>query len=351
MGVVDWGTYLSYLSFIDWLTFLMGFCAFFHFHNTRNYNTSPSICVFIVLLWVIVMGAFPMLDGGADRNRYFAAAKDMQLYGEAYSNDVGYDFIVKILTMFPLEMFFYLQSLLYTLGIYIFCKSLDKKCYGLILIGMMLNFQFVSYGVNTIRAGLAGSTVLFAIANRDKKWVQFALLAFSVTIHKSFALPVACYLLALYYDRTKWYFYVWLLSIPASFLGGGFFQGLFGGMLEDERVRYLTTEAANTAYKVGFRIDFILYSCLPIALGYYYIYKRNFQDLFYKNLYNMYILANTFWILVIRANFSDRFAYLSWFIYSAVMLYPLVKKPEVVEKPLTWGAFIIAGFTAFSLYL
>jgi hypothetical protein len=37
------------------------------------------------------------------------------------------------------------------------------------------------------------------------------------------------------------------------------------------------------------------------------------------------MIANTFWILVIRANFSNRFAYLSWFLMAIVIAYPLLK--------------------------
>ena len=65
----------------------------------------------------------------------------------------------------------------------------------------------------------------------------------------------------------------------------------------------------------------------------------------------MYILANTFWILVIRANFSDRFAYLSWFIYSAVLIYPLVTNPKIVQNSSKWVSLIILGLTLFFAYI
>jgi hypothetical protein len=37
------------------------------------------------------------------------------------------------------------------------------------------------------------------------------------------------------------------------------------------------------------------------------------------------VFANAFWILVIRANFSNRFAYLSWFMMALVIIYPFLK--------------------------
>lgn len=60
----------------------------------------------------------------------------------------------------------------------------------------------------------------------------------------------------------------------------------------------------------------------------------------------MYLLSNTFWILVIRANFSDRFAYLSWFIYSIVLLYPLVTH-SIVKRQGLWIGTIFLGLTLF----
>ena len=271
------------------------------------------------------------------------------MYNYTYRvNDTGYFYINKLLTLFPLDLYFYLHSLLYLIGIYIFSKSLHARQYGVIFLCMLLNFQFVSYGVNTMRAGLAGSTVLMAIAFRNRRIVELAFILLAVMIHKSFALPAICYLIAKKYDKTKLYFYIWLLSILLSAIGGGFFQALFSSVLGDEeRASYLTTDAASTHYRVGFRLDFIIFSCVPIVMGYYMIYKRKFSDALYKNLYNMYLLANTFWILVIRADFSDRFAYLSWFIYSPLLIYPLIKQPTIVSHSYKWIAYCILGLTIF----
>ena len=37
------------------------------------------------------------------------------------------------------------------------------------------------------------------------------------------------------------------------------------------------------------------------------------------------MIANAFWILIIRANFSNRFAYLSWFLMAPVIAYPMLR--------------------------
>jgi hypothetical protein len=49
---------------------------------------------------------------------------------------------------------------------------------------------------------------------------------------------------------------------------------------------------------------------------------------------NTYLLANSLWILLIEANFSNRFAYLSWFMMPWVLLYPFVPG-KIVGRPRT----------------
>ena len=350
MGVVSYYDYMFYGDIVKYLFLLIGIIASLYYFPNKNIKPlSKCTTLFLFVLMVVVLGAYPMLDVGADRDLYWAEAQNVAMYDYNYrDSDVGFFYVNKLLTRFPIEWYFYLCSILYLLGIYIFTKSLHKYQYGILFLCMLLNFQFVSYGVNTMRAGLASSTLLVAIACRDRRIVELAFIIFATMIHMSFALPAMCYLLAKKYDKTKWYFYVWLLSIPLSAIGGSFIQELFGTVLGgEERASYLTVNAADTQYKVGFRIDFILFSCAPIVMGYYMIYKRNFKDALYKNLYNMYLLANTFWILVIRASFSDRFAYLSWFIYSPLLIYPLVKQPTIVSNSYKWLALCILGLTIF----
>jgi hypothetical protein len=58
------------------------------------------------------------------------------------------------------------------------------------------------------------------------------------------------------------------------------------------------------------------------------------SDPFYARLVNTYLLANTLWILVIYAEYSNRFAYLSWFMMPWVLLYPFVPG-KVSHRPRT----------------
>lgn len=57
-------------------------------------------------------------------------------------------------------------------------------------------------------------------------------------------------------------------------------------------------------------------------------------DPFYARLVNTYLMTNAFWILLIHAEFSNRFAYLSWFMMPWVLLYPFVPG-RTIEHPRT----------------
>ena len=72
---------------------------------------------------------------------------------------------------------------------------------------------------------------------------------------------------------------------------------------------------------------------MPIILAWYIIFKRRIKvDFNYILLLGVYIYSNAFWVMVIRASFSNRFAYLSWFIYPLVLAYPLLKFPIWKKK-------------------
>lgn len=351
VSLQDW---LFYKQLIHFIYLAIGIITFLAIFSKRKLLEIPwGVTIFLTVLSIYLLGNFPdIINSESDKYNYYLEAQNIA-NGRVTdrTSDIGFTALTKILVTFPLKFYFYFLAILYVGGMCFFCKSISKRNAGLLFIGMLLNFMFVSYGTNTIRAGVASSILLTAIGCRKNKWLCFALLAFAVSVHKSWALPAICYLLARYRDKTKLFFGIWLLSIPISAIAGGSIQTLFASLIGDERSSYFTTGIANTTYKIGFRLDFILYSCAPIVIGYYYIYKKKFQDKLYKNIYNMYILANTFWILVIRANFSDRFAYLSWFLYSIVLLYPLVTAPNYIPNSKRLAAYTIMGLTIFySLY-
>lgn len=350
----SWSVIFAWYNLVSYVLFFIGLFSSLYLYSSaqkvRPLNRFMTLVVFTIV--VLLMGLFPILKNDfGDRELYYWGYINIQRGIDTGGlKDWGYYYFQRLVSFLPVRYYFIYSAFIYTLCIYFFCRSISKKYVGILFLGFILSFLFINYGINTMRAGIASSLVLLALTFRDKKTICFALLIVAITIHFSMVIPVIAYVLARYCDKTKTYLIIWLTCIPLSFILGHFFEHFFVDISPDERASYLAVNAADTHYKVEFRVTFILYSCLPVFLGYYYIYKKGFQDKFYKNLYNMYLLTNTFWILIIRANFSDRFAYLSWFIYSVILLYPLVTRP-VVRRQGIWVATILLGMTLFRTFI
>lgn len=74
--------------------------------------------------------------------------------------------------------------------------------------------------------------------------------------------------------------------------------------------------------KSGFRIDFVIYSVMPVLMGYFVKYKYKLEDKLYDVILNIYLVTNGVWMLCMYAQFTNRIAYLSWCMYPIVLVYP-----------------------------
>lgn len=223
------------------------------------------------------------------------------------------------------NVWLYLTAIVYVGNYLIAAFRLAREYSSVLFLMMLCCFQYYSYGTNTIRAGFAASFIILALSFCNDKIIMTFFLILGLLSHNSMIIPIAALILAWNVRKTNLYILGWFICIIISLVIGQSLQEQFSFLIADSRVSYLGG-ADWQGYKVGFRWDFLLYSSLPILIGYYYIFRLNFKSEFYEFVYRMYLAANGFWILVIRANFSDRFAYLSWFLYPVLLVYPLLNK-------------------------
>jgi hypothetical protein len=164
-------------------------------------------------------------------------------------------------------------------------------------------------------------------------------------------LPIAAILFAICLMRNVRYALLfWGASIILSLLIGGPITNFFAGLGFDDRMtQYTTISDISDFSRSGFRWDFLLYSAAPVAMAWYVCVKKNLQDNWYNVICTTYCLCNAFWIMVIRSAFSNRFAYLSWFLYPLVIAYPLVNMPiqEDQDRLTGWILLAYGGFSAF----
>lgn len=302
------------------------------------HKDSPTSALFLGVFTALMLGLYDIGYGwSVDREIYATSFNQMRYtdWAEIFSKGewLFYGYMKVTSFLGSPQNWLIVTAFIYTFNYYRASKRITSRNAYLLMLVIVCSFGFSSYGTNTIRAGLALSFVFLGLTYIEEKWKWVLYFFIAYNIHHSTAIPIAAVLLAKYYPRPKYFYYFWFGCVILSAVAGGYFSTLFAALGSDfdGRADYLTT--TETHYNVGFRIDFVLYSFLPIFAGHYYQNKLGYKDRFYAIIHNTYIIANAFWVLVIRANFSDRFAYLSWFLYALVMIYPFIK------HPLYFGAF------------
>lgn len=320
--------------------------------DLQNLKSKTVLGYFVLLFSIFYMGMRPISWQHFGDMSTYAAAFEKYATGEKVDaqKDVYFEYFLEFCSkIMDVNTFFVVCAALYILPMYFISKKYFKQYWFYSLYVMVISMSFWAYGVNGIRNGIATSIFLLAIS-MERKIFTALLLLLAVSFHKSMFLPIAAYLATLVNNNTKTYLKIWLLSIPVSLVLGGFWESLFKsfGFFEDERLNtYLSdsdAEVMSQFSNTGFRWDFLLYSLAGIYAGWYFIIKRGYEDKMYKHIFNTYVLANAFWILVIRASFSNRFAYLSWFLLGIVTIYPLLKLKFFPNQHIKVARILLATF-------
>lgn len=223
--------------------------------------------------------------------------------------------------------FFVLIAALYVGGIARSSALMLKPCGILLFIAFLTSFKFWAWGINTIRNGVAIAVFMWGLSeyffkNRKLGW---CLILISFLFHKSVLLLVVLFILTNWLrDKTKLAFAFWCICFLLSLIAGHFFEDLFvqTGLISAD---YWESGGMNKEFSVtGYRYDFVMYSLVPIAIGYYFIFrKRCVSDIFYNTIISLYLYANGLWLLINQHWLSDRFANLSWCWYPVLLVYPV----------------------------
>lgn len=314
------------------------------------------------ILWAVLLSGFviyqlaffPMVPGD-DKSNYLLLFNKINADNFLEFKDIGFSFYVYLSRVFTSNgtIFFILTALFYLLGYWLFIlKNIHYNYSFVILLMVFTSFGFTAYGVNVIRAGFALSMILIAIAYRKSLplFIIFGLLG--VLSHKSTAIPLAAFVLSQYVTRHKIFLAVWILALVLSFLNvGAVSQFLQSNIFsfDDRSASYFDVKNA-LRYKTGFRTDFVIYSFIPIVVAYYYIFKLKVVDRLYSQVFNTYLITNGIWLLVIRMAFTDRVAYLSWFLIPFLVLYPVLKYKLPINQRL-WLATALFLSISFTTYM
>lgn len=330
------------------------------YYGRDNYKAALTLSIFLILF----LGLRPVSYHFGDTVNYARTYTNLQYGIVRIDSDASdwlfYWFMDNASKIMSVNTFFLIIELGYIGCTLWACKRLMRNNVWVALLMNLVAFSYYSYGINGIRNGLACSIMLVAFSyilgsNRDK--IIAAILCFcAYNIHHSMALPIlmmviSAFVLPKFKNSLKLTIAFWILSIFLSLTVGDWLETFFAGLGFDDRLNsYITSDEYDESFSnTGFRWDFLLYSVMPIVLGWYVVIKKRVSNKTYLMLLNTYILCNSFWVMLIRSSFSNRFAYLSWFIYPMLLAYPLLKLPiwRRQGENLNWIMLANLGFTYF----
>jgi len=328
--------------------------TFFELQNSGFKKSKLGILLILFILFYMglrpISGAF--FGDMSTYARQFNAYQYDFFY--VFEKDIVWDTFMRWSAgIMSVSFFFLVCAFLYLYPMYLVCKKWFAGYWFYAFLLLVASFSFWSYGTNGIRNGIAGSLFLLGMSRQKRVW-QITWIVIAIGFHKTMLLPTLGLVLAQFYNQPKVLIRFWILCIPLSLVAGGFWEGFFAGLgFEDERISYLTEGNVNDDdfSSTGFRWDFLVYSATAVFAGWYFIVKKSFNDKIYFGLFNTYIFANAFWILVIRSNFSNRFAYLSWFIMALVIIYPFLKQQDQIPNQPKVLAKVLLVYFAFTFLM
>lgn len=317
--------------------------------------------LFFSIFYILLYGFRPISGYYfGDTSNYAASYEMLQTYGTfnaAGLIDVGADWLFNIVMLLSAQVidvnvFFVIVISFYIMLMYAGCRKLDLWHGATLMLFCIGAFSFYTYSVNGIRNGVACSIVILALAGVCKgERVWPIILAFlAIGCHKSTALPLLAMFFTYFVRNPKYMFSVWIAALLLSLLIGEQIEVLLTLISYDDRLAANLTldDADGVELEHRFRWDFLLYSSMPIILGAYTLFVRKIYNNTYLILLGTYIYANAFWLLAIRAIFSNRIAYLSWFLYPIVLAYPLLNLPVFEKNHSQKAAWILLAHFSFT---
>lgn len=359
----DWVPILQYTHYFDLLVlFLVLFAVFQCFTNQvlqKETVQVNAIFGFAVTAFIILyMGLRPEKGPFGDSIMY---ANGFYNTDPRSSFSFGREWAFRDLNLLMAKIgnvhnLFFSCALIYVGSLWWAMKRIFGNYYWIPLLVVISMFTFWNYGVNGIRNGMGASVFILALSFANNIPVMILLALVAVGFHQSVLLMIGAAILAWFYNKNKLYLGIWLATIPISLRYGLSLQYLLastGFMQSDERLSaYLTREneiGEIVETSSSFRWDFLLYSAMAVGVAYFFIYIRKYKDQYYTWLFNIYLICNAFWIIVIRASYSNRIAQLSWFIMPIILIYPFMMKRFWREHERYLGIALLV-FYAFTFY-
>ena len=330
----------DYFNMTVWVMGLI-ILTFFQFINTItqdsdrlvNEKHTPAWGYFITIVIILYIGLRPLHKYG-DSWLYSTMFNLVQTGQWRSFNSIESEWLWEKIEYFFIDHSTCQMWFLCIAGLYIGCMGIAvrrwfPKNFTLAMMFAFTALSFHAYGTNGLRNGLSTSVALMALSflftEKRRYFFSFLLLYCAISIHSSAAMITASAMVALYFHNARTNTIIWIICILISTVFSDSIVNLMTHILGEGRMSFYS-ELDNTFYvNKGFRYDFILYSSIPIILGWIVCVKNNLRDGIYEYLLATYTIANSGWVLINTIAYSNRFAYLSWFLYPVLLAYPFLK--------------------------
>lgn len=317
----------------------------------QNSGLFPFLFTIIITIYI---GLRPI------SGRYFV---DMGMYAHGYRicnvntfsgffnfhSEWFFEFIMKTckVVIGDINIWFLILDIIYLGCQFWACKRLLQENVWMAILFVFFSYQFWTFGTNGLRNGLGAAIMMLSVSffcQRDKIGFVLGVLFFLLAMgcHRSVMITLAAFFFSFFIikeiRRAIW---IWFLCVLTSIVSGNFFVNLFSRLgMDDRMVEYASSEATQFSHS-GFRWDFLLYSAMPIWLA-WYVESKGIRDKTFSLLSNIYIISNAFWVLICRIPFSNRFAYLSWYLYGLVIAYAVIRVPIWKDQDKKAGWILLA---------
>lgn len=208
---------------------------------------------------------------------------------------------------------------------------------------------FVAYGASGLRQGLALVFLFMAYTHfqqgRRTAWVWLLISPFW---HSGAWLAVGVFVLHVFMckfvkaRRARWQLVMGSLLVAIGLSATGLNETLLSSLPDSVQMKknyeIYFTDAREVGYEAGFRIDFLAFSLVPLAVAWLLPNRNSLFSYTASGWWlSLYLSLNVIYHLFSFAPFADRFAAFSWF------LMPLVVFIQIRDtaKPKLMSAFVI----------
>lgn len=331
------------LYYVNAMLVLTLISAFIYFTGSskrlaqESYNAGIFLLLTVAMVWFI--GTRPLSGAFVDMITYSQKYEAAVSGTSVYPQDWAFDWLMRAMAPnFTVETFFLVCAALYVIPLSFAAQIMHGRWAFPALLALLGSFSFFSYGVNGVRSGIAASLTILAFALHRQWALTYPIAIFAGLFHRSLFITITFFVITKWIKWVYLYAAFWLFCLVLSITSGAetavFLTGLIGESDDARIAGYLLGQGDD---KGGFRLDFILYSIIPVIISHLFATKEGVKGETYRRFLCTYLATNGFWLLCMYAAFSNRFAYLSWCILPLVIISPHLpesNKVNMVQKNL-----------------